>query len=180
MIFWVKRRILWYVFFSTFHFQKPSLYWLSFFPVISSSMKYYSWKYKGILFITLSVYSKNWLLKIVLQRYICYWGKPWEVLSFNTRIRFRMQNVYWKIKIKSAKENEVLSKKQQKWAAKFILPLWNSELLELISRRADQKSSFIKTPISPWEKVKFLELGKQRCSPYHLKSDNRKYSSINL
>lgn len=70
-----------------------------------------------------------------------------------------MQNVYWKIKIKSAKENEVLSKKQQKWAAKFILPLWNSELLELISRRADQKSSFIKTPYFSLRKSKIFRAG---------------------
>ena len=34
-----------------------------------------SWEHKIILSRILNIYSKNWLVTVVLQRYICYWGK---------------------------------------------------------------------------------------------------------
>ena len=45
-----------------------------------SPIKFYSWKYKGILSRITDAYSKNWLLKVVLQSIFHTWGK-WDTFS---------------------------------------------------------------------------------------------------
>ena len=71
-------------------------------------------------------------------------------------------NVYSKTKIKPAGKKEAFLQKQLKRAAKLRLSPWNSELLPLISVKADSNTSCTKRHISSREKVLFSELGRRR------------------
>ena len=103
-----------------------------FFSVISFPEKYYCWEYKRIIHRILNVYSKNWLVLVVLPSHLFYresdlfFGMPssepfttkslvsadfpWEFFFFpvggaileNTRILSVILNVYSKTKIKPA------------------------------------------------------------------------------
>lgn len=119
-----------HVFFSTFYFESASAD-SPFFPVISFSRKYYSWKYKSKLFGMLSVNSKNQHLTTILQRFIFNWEKqPFLVsadshakfhvlflrlgsaISESTRILSSILTVFSKKK-KSARKKDMLTQKQK-------------------------------------------------------------------
>ena len=128
-----------HVFFSTFYFESASAD-SPFFPVISFSRKYYSWKYKGKLFGMLSVNSKNQHLTTILQRFIFNWEKqPFLVsadshakfhvlflrlgsaISESTRILSSILTVFSKKKV--YQEKGYVDTKTKKSATKFFLPL---------------------------------------------------------
>ena len=128
-----------HVFFSTFYFESASAD-SPFFPVISFSRKYYSWKYKGKLFGMLSVNSKNQHLTTIPQRFIFNWEKqPFLVsadshakfhvlflrlgsaISESTRILSSILTVFSKKKV--CQEKGYVDTKTKKSAAKFFLPL---------------------------------------------------------
>ena len=63
------------------------------------------------------------------------------------------------MKSKSAGEKEVFHKNNRKRAAKFSLPLWNSELLAPIIARANDKASYTNAHVSPGKKAQFQGRG---------------------
>ena len=81
------------------------------------------------------------------------------------RILSGAMNFYSETKFSSAGEREVLLQKQQKRAAKFSLSPWYSELLALISARANNNTSCTKAFISPGEKSSILRAGKTQMFP---------------